>query len=341
MVSGDGPMSRDAAALVDGSRVGVVMGGEDIQRRQHLVTETEKFPEYGRPAAVPASRVEADGRLGIEGHLRRRDRFRAAYLLRARPGDGCGFVAADLPVPCAGYFIPGVARNLRRAVPAHVLGEVTARGVRARLARGDGRMRARGHVDVAERAEIRPQPAHKRQGCGLDLFDAAHAFLGVLPDGPRFRAEFVRGRLGPDHALPAGVLDLRLRRPRPVAASVRPLVDGGRALPELFTLRHLRKRHAEGIGLPDDRMIRPSVGEPDHDLRARFREAEKAFLLPRPGRHGKGDRRIGREGRIGLPVRREDLDVHGIARAEAFRGRPLDVICKYCVKLICVVVCDN
>ena len=70
-------------------------------------------------------------------------------------------------------------------------------------------------------------------------------------------------------------------------------------------------------------MIRPSVGEPDHDLRAWFREAEKAFLLPRPGRHGKGDRRIGREGRIGLPVRREYLDVHGIARAEAFRGRPL------------------
>ena len=193
VLPGRGPVPGHAAALVDGSRVGVVMGGEDIQRRQHLVTETEKFPEYGRPAAVPASRVEADGRLGIEGHLRRRDRFRAAYLLRARAGDGCGFVAADLPVPCAGYFIPGVARNLRRAVPAHVLGEVTARGVRARLARGDGRMRARGHVDVAERAEIRPQPAHKRQGCGLDLFDAAHAFLGVLPDGPRFRAEFVRG----------------------------------------------------------------------------------------------------------------------------------------------------
>lgn len=97
----------------------------------------------------------------------------------------------------AGYFIPGVARNLRRAVPAHILGEVAARGVRAGLARCDGRMRARGHVDVAERAEIRPQPAHKRQGCGLDLFDAAHAFLGVLPDGPRFRAEFVRGPSGP------------------------------------------------------------------------------------------------------------------------------------------------
>ena len=63
MLPGRGPVPGHAAALVDGSRVGVVMGGEDIQRRQHLVTETEKFPEYGRPAAVPASRVESDGLL--------------------------------------------------------------------------------------------------------------------------------------------------------------------------------------------------------------------------------------------------------------------------------------
>ena len=63
MLPGRGPVPGHAAALVDGSRVGVVMGGEDIQRRQHLVTETEKFPEYGRPPAIPPSRVESNGRL--------------------------------------------------------------------------------------------------------------------------------------------------------------------------------------------------------------------------------------------------------------------------------------
>lgn len=38
MLPGRGPVPGHAAALVDGPRVGVVMGGEDIQRRQHLVT---------------------------------------------------------------------------------------------------------------------------------------------------------------------------------------------------------------------------------------------------------------------------------------------------------------